>query len=279
MRPSAESHERGSAVYLPALAFFGLLLSLIAAFAGLNFFEGFFRFNPSVALVVSMWIPGIAGLAAASWYSKINLFGSTVPQIRFLALAVIGPVSVCGIIRGALWLSGSAVMQSDLREIGVGSSPQFALGLLVSVLGAAGEEIGWRGFLGPLLARRLGFTALVWCGWLPWFLFYLWLFFLAGAYSKTAFGLQVLTVGSLLFGLNVLLVWLRMKSGSLWPPIIFHAVHNLLVLRPLTFGSAKGVWFQGELAIGLAGAYLAICFGALWEGSKKIRAWRTQLEQ
>ena len=249
------------------MAFFGLLLFLVAIFTGLNFFFGFFRFYLPVALVLSMWIPGIAGVFAAR-YSRIRLFGTGRPRIRFLALAVIGPLSVCGIVRGALWLSGLATLQNDSRETGIGSSSQFALGFLFSILGAFGEEIGWRGFLSPLLARRLSFTALVWCSWLPWFVFYLWLFFLAGSYSQSAFGLQVLTIGSLLFGLNVLLVWLRLRTGSLWPPVLFHSLHNLLVFNPVTLGLSHGPLLTGELGLGLACGYLAICIGPLWDGSR-----------
>ena len=255
------------------LIFFALLLLFVAAFTGLSFFFSFFRFYPAVALVVSMWIPGVAGLLSAR-YSKVSLLGAKRPRIRFLALAVIAPVGVCGIIRGAIWLSGLATMQHDLGEIGGGSSSQLALGFLFSVLGALGEEIGWRGFLGPLLARRLSFTALAWISWFPWFLFYLWLFFLAGSYSQPAFGLQVLTVGSLLFGLNVLLMWLRLRTGSLWPPLLFHAVHNFLVFNPVALGQLHRPWLTGELGLGLACGYLAICIGSLWDGSRgKLGDW------
>jgi uncharacterized protein len=269
----SELNETGSTAGRSALIFFALLLLFVAAFTGLSFFLRFFRFYPAVALVVSMWIPGFAGLLAAR-YSKIRLFDTKRPRTRFLALAVIAPLGVCGIIRGALWLSGLPTMQNDLREIGFGSSSQVAFGFLFSVLGALGEEIGWRGFLGPVLARRLSFTALVWISWFPWFLFYLWLFFLAGSYSKPAFELQVLTVGSLLFGLNVLLMWLRLRTGSLWPPLLFHAVHNFLVFNPVVLGQLRTPWLTGELGLGLACGYLAICIGSLWDGSRgKLGDW------
>jgi uncharacterized protein len=260
-------NERGPAAGWSALFFFGLLLILMAAFTGLNVFFGFFRLYLPMALVVAMWIPGIAGLFAGR-NSKISVLGSGLPQLRFFALALIGPVGVCGIIRGALWLSGLSILQNDLREIGMNSPAQFVLGLLFSILGALGEEIGWRGFLGPLLARRLVFTPLVWISWLPWFLFYLWLFFLAGSYSKPAFEVQLVTVGTLLFGLNVSLMWLRLRTGSLWPPVLFHAVHNFLVFNPVVLGQLHGPWLTGQLGLGLACGYLAICIGPLWDASR-----------
>jgi uncharacterized protein len=238
----------------------------MAVVTGLNVFAGFFRLNLPVALAASMWIPGAAGLIAAR-HSKISL-DTKPPRIRFLALAVIGSLGVCGMIKGALWLSGRETLQIDLRELGFGSAWQFLFGFCLSVLSAWGEEIGWRGFLGPLLARRLRFTALVWCSWLPWVLFYLWLFFLADSFSKPAFGLQVLAVGSQLFGLNVLLLWLRMRSGSLWPPVLFHSLPNFGVVNPITLGLLHRPWLTGDLGLGLACGYLAICIGALWDGSR-----------
>ena len=261
-----ELGERGPTFGRPILVYFAVLLSLVAVVTGLNVFVDFFRLYLPVAIAVSMWIPAAAGLIAAK-SSKISL-GRKPPRIRFLALAIIGPLGVCGMIRGALWLSGLETMQINRTGLGVGSASQFLFGLLLSVLSAWGEEIGWRGFLSPLLARRLRFTALVWCSWLPWFLFYLWLFFLAGSFSKPAFGLQLLTVATLLFGLNVLLLWLRIRSSSLWPPVLFHSLHNFFVFNPVTLGLLHGPWLTGDLGLGLACGYLAICIGALWDGSR-----------
>jgi membrane protease YdiL (CAAX protease family) len=256
------SNERR--VGLPALLFFGLLILLSATVTGVNLWFPVFRLYGPVAITISMWIPGVAGIVAGR-YSRITLVGSQFPRIRFLALAFIGPVAVCGIVRGALWLSGLSIMVTDLKQMGLASYVQLFLSLLLCFAGALGEELGWRGFLGPLLARRFDFAALVWCSWLPWFLFYLWLFFAAGSYSNPAFGLQLCTIGSLLFGLNVLLVWLRLKSGSLLPPLIFHAVHNLFAFDPLTLGFTKTPWLTGELGLGLACGYLAISFGVFWD--------------
>jgi membrane protease YdiL (CAAX protease family) len=258
--------QRRSGIGRFALVFLGLLAVLMAALSGFNLFANIFRICLPVALVVSMWIPGMAGLIVAR-RAQISVFGSRFPRTRYLALAVIAPVGVCAIVYGALWFSGSAILQNDLHK--VGSGWQFALGFLLAVVGALGEEIGWRGFLAPLLARRLGFATLVWCSWLPWFLFYLWLFFVTGSYSESAFWLQMATIGTLLFGLNVLLVWLRLKTGSVWPPVLFHAMHNFLAFNPMTLASSHRPWLSGELGLALDCGYLAISVGSLWDGSRE----------
>src|SRR6201985_2734946 len=74
-----------------ALIFFAVLLLWLAALTWLEFFTGFFRLYPAVAVFVAMWIPGIAGIVAAR-YSKVRLQGTKRPRIRFLALAVIAPL-------------------------------------------------------------------------------------------------------------------------------------------------------------------------------------------
>ena len=240
----SELNRIGPTTGWSAVIFFVVLLLSMAALTVLSVFTGFFRFYPSVALFVAMWIPGIAGIIAAR-YSKVRLLGTKRSPIRFLVLALIAAAA------------------------SVFAAANLALGFLFSVFGALGEEIGWRGFLAPLLARGLGFTVLVWCSWLPWFLFYLWLFFLAGSYSKPAFGVQVLTLGTLLFGLNVFLVWLRMRTGSLWPPVLLHAVHNFLVFNPVALTQTHRPWLTGGLGLGIACGYLAICIGLLWDGSRQ----------
>ena len=81
--------------------------------------------------------------------------------------------------------------------------------------------------------------------------------------------LQIATIGTLLFGLNVLLVWLRLKTGSLWPPVLFHALHNFLAFNPVTLGSTHQPWLSGKSGLALACGYLAICVGSLWDGSRE----------
>jgi membrane protease YdiL (CAAX protease family) len=77
-----------------------------------------------------------------------------------------------------------------------------------------------------------------------------------------------------MFGLNVLLVWLRMRTGNLWPPLLFHAVHNFLVFNPGALSQSHRPWLTGELGLGIACGYLAICIGSLLDGGRgRIGDW------
>ena len=100
--------------------------------------------------------------------------------------------------------------------------------VVVAVIGGIGEEIGWRGFLGPALEARYGrfrgtlIVGVIWAYWhLP--------ANLAG-YNDDAHPL----VGALvIFPLIVVamsfgLAWLRTKSGSVWPAALAHGANNIL---------------------------------------------------
>ncbi|RJL35603.1 CPBP family intramembrane glutamic endopeptidase [Bailinhaonella thermotolerans] len=97
------------------------------------------------------------------------------------------------------------------------------LGLFVLLLPLAfGEEWAWRGFLLPRL-RPIGLwpalllSGLIWGLWhLPGYI---------GADARP--GLIPFVVTTMLFG--VLLGWLRLASGLIWPGVIAHAANNTLI--------------------------------------------------
>jgi len=94
---------------------------------------------------------------------------------------------------------------------------------------ALGEEIGWRGFLAPQLAARFGFktgallTGIVWTVWhLP-------LVFFADYNSASPSWFGVTCFTALMLGMSVIMAWLRLRSGSLWTAVVFHASHNQFI--------------------------------------------------
>jgi membrane protease YdiL (CAAX protease family) len=69
-------------------------------------------------------------------------------------------------------------------------------------------------------------------------------------YSVACFAAGVLGVG-------FLFAWMRLRSGSLWPCVMLHAVHNTFVqevLTPLTADTGHTAWFIDEF-----GAVLPLC--------------------
>ena len=116
-------------------------------------------------------------------------------------------------------------------------------GLVISCLSALGEEIGWRGFLVPELAKNFSFTKTALISGGIWALWHYPLILFANYNNSSApawFGLFCFTV--MVLGISFAFAWLRLKSGSLWTGVIFHASHNLFIqnfFTPLTGATAK----------------------------------------
>ena len=106
------------------------------------------------------------------------------------------------------------VPDQNLEELaaldGIERIPTFAI---VGVLAPVGEEIFFRGFLLTALVSAIGG--------------------LRGAVvSSAVFSVAHLNVGTLfpIFVMGMLLSWLYLRTGSIWPPIVAHAAQNLLAL-------------------------------------------------
>jgi membrane protease YdiL (CAAX protease family) len=67
----------------------------------------------------------------------------------------------------------------------------------------------------------------------------------------------------LIIALSFPFAWLRLKSGSLWPAVLLHAVHNQLIqgiLDKLTGKTAVTPYITGEFGIGLALTGLVVAY-------------------
>jgi membrane protease YdiL (CAAX protease family) len=137
------------------------------------------------------------------------------------------------------------------------------LGFLRSTVSALGEEIGWRGFLVPELAKTTTFTktalisGVIWAVWhYPLILF--------SAYNLGTpawYGLACFTV--MVVGISFVFTWLRLKSGSLWTGTFLHASHNLFVQQvftPLTADTGHTRYFVDEFGAALAAVALVVAF-------------------
>ena len=126
------------------------------------------------------------------------------------------------------------------------------------------KEIGWRGFLVPELAKWMSFrkTALVsgaiWCVWhMP--------PILSGSYgtTDTPRWYQIGCFSAMVLSSAVVLAWLRMKSGSIWPVTIMHATHNGVIqafFDRITKDSGHTHYFSGEFGVALVLPFAALAF-------------------
>lgn len=187
-----------------------------------------------------MWSVGLAGLFSLFIVDgSVRGLGFNLSRLRFYAIAIAVPLAYCSLIYVPLWNSSLAGFRGAYYLTGLLAGA--VLHLPLSALLACGEEIGWRGVLVPALARQYGFKACALVSGVAWALWHwpdiIYLDYNNGLpipYALTCFSLAVV-------GLGIFSAWLRLASGSLWPPIIAHALHNLLVYRvfdPTTVATA-----------------------------------------
>lgn len=192
-------------------------------------------------------------------------FGWKPGPSRFLVAGWAAPVLLASVVYGLAWWAGALAPAShQLKALSLfQQTVGITLGLAIPTL--LFEELGWRGFLVPELAKFMSFGSVAVVSGVVWALFHF-PFLLAPAYATTTptvISMVAFTVA--IIAASFPLAWLRLRSGSIWPSVLFHAAHNAFVndvlsrqLRPT--GRVNAAFF-GESGIGLAIAYSLL---AVW---------------
>ncbi|MCI0445394.1 CPBP family intramembrane metalloprotease [bacterium] len=216
-----------------------------------------------------MWCPGIAALITC------RLRGISISELgwkwntRYVIISYLIPLVYGLIAYLAVWSSGFGKFPNYDFVKTVASSfgwknfpPAIVIALYVllngtigmasSLASALGEEIGWRGFLAPQLAKVTSFTNTALIGGLIWSIWHYPLLLFADYNSGTPpwFALTCFTV--MVIAISFPLAWLRLKSGSLWTGAFLHASHNLFIqsiLTPLTTDTGQTKYFIDEFGI------------------------------
>lgn len=206
-----------------------------------------------------MWCPGVAGIATQLLFHRsLRGLGWTLGSSRDQFLSYFLPLLYGGVVYGLVWATGLGIL--DGARLPPRGAPRFlalaaTLGFLGSLLSATGEEIGWRGFLVPRLARITSFrnTALISGG--AWALWHWPILLFADYNAGTVWWYGVACFTIMVLGLGFVMAWLRLHSGSLWTGAVLHAAHNLYiqgVFERLTADAGPTEWITGEFGIGLA---------------------------
>ena len=239
--------------------FLGLTFALSAVFWWLIVGAGSLRVYGGAYVLALMWCPGVSALAtrlAFRWRDSGD--GRRSDVVRWASVAYVLPLGYATSAYGIVWATGLGAV--DLGRFQGSVAGFLVFGSLQSLLSATGEELGWRGFLVPALARTMSFgrTALlsgaIWAAWhAP-------LIVLADYNAGTPSWYAVLWFAVGVISLSFPLAWLRLRSGSFWPPAILHATHNLFVQQffdPVTVDTGPTRWLTGEF-----GAVLAVALAA-----------------
>jgi hypothetical protein len=164
-------------------------------------------------------------LAVASWRARArDVLGLVPPPSgpRTYLEAFAAMLPLLAVVNLFAWLLNPTGFASDFYQFrNLVHGPDPALAFAAIGLGAPlWEEMLFRGFLLVPLARRLGFwpaAALVSAGWTALHL----------TYSPTGLA-EVFLIG-------LFFAWLFRRTGSLWVPIVCHAVYNSALFMVLRF--------------------------------------------
>ena len=204
--------------------------------------------------MVVMMVPAVVALVLKFiFYKKQKVLALGLGKPVYYLYAVLIPLGYIGLSYILYWLiiPGAFVRLDASVSAGIIILNMFItllIGLVVDAPFTFGEELGWRGLMYPTMNKlwnrnkALVLSGLIWAVWhLPLLVSGV---YMAGApllYQVPMFVLQVMA-------LTVIVSWLRMKSGSVWPAVVWHGAHNTLdqaVFPHLTGGDNK-MYFISE---------------------------------
>jgi uncharacterized protein len=234
-----------------------------------------------------MWSPALAAFATK------RIFGESVRGLpwhwgrsRYAWLGYLIPIGYALPVYIIVWFTGlggfgsADFVRRTAEQFGWSRfPPNLALGLFILLTATfglvgklsrtLGEEIGWRGFLVPELAKVVGFPGVGLISGLMWSLYHypILLFADYNAGTPAWYGLTCFTI--MVVADSFILAWLMLRAGSLWPAAIFHASHNLFIqniLTPLTTDTGPTKYIIDEFGIGLV---ITVAVGAIIVWNKR----------
>ena len=264
--------RRGLAIYL------GVVIVLTALFDVLVI-----AFSPSW-IMARMFAPAAASVVARlvlrEGFADVSFRFGGRQTLKAILLAVVFPIVIGLVAYGVAWVTGLA--RFDPQPLGlvpsiVGDTASpitifvvilawaVTIGTIIGALSAAGEEIGWRGYM---LTRLIdaGVPRPVLASGLIWGLWHVPLIvagvYVAGSSPVVSAMLFMITVTSIGF----VFARVRLETGSIWPAIALHGAWNSIIqgaFDPVTMGTGAGatLWVgEGGILTALALIVAAVIF-------------------
>lgn len=201
-----------------------------------------------LALVLA-WCPAVAALLCRlTFYRTLRGLGWRWCGWKYALLGICLPISYTFMVWCPLWVAGfgdlhgytthraifmlDKTLSSGIAQGALGAVAAIlvdgTVGALPMAVSAFGEEVGWRGFLVPELAKITSFTKLSLISGTLWTIshYHVLVYHRVGTpmawYGPLCFTVSVM-------GMSVVLAWLRLKTGSIWVTTIVHTSHNQFI--------------------------------------------------
>lgn len=251
------------------LVYFSLLVAGSAVIEWLLIRTGEPIRNQIALVSLLMWTPGIASIIARialreGFHDVSFRFGGR-SIVKPMVIGWLFPLIVGIFAYGVAWSSGIVTFTvQTVPGLPTTDNPglsflvlalvRLSVGVIMGAIGAAGEEIGWRGYmLTRLIQARVPFPLLV--SGLIWGLWHTPLIltgqYVSGSHPLLSAVLFLATVVAVGF----LFARLRLESGSVWPCIVGHAAWNSTIQGLFDFSSAGD---SRELWIGESGILVVV---------------------
>ena len=246
----------------PLTTYLALTAILSAIFYTLIIKAGSLGAHGGLYVLALMWSPGTSALITRLILQH-NVRGEGwgwggARGTRLAILAYVLPLGYATLAYGFVWLTRLGGV--DLSRFTTPIASFLVLGTISSLASATGEELGWRGFLVPTLAKTMPFTRVALISGAIWALWHMPLIIFADYNNGAPAWYSVICFAVMVVALGFPFAWLRLRSGSVWPAAILHASHNLFIqafFDRVTVNTGFTNWLTSEFGAAVALAIVA----------------------
>jgi len=228
----------------------------------------------NVTGLLAMWSPGIAAILTQLLFrNSLKDFGWGWGKTSYQLWSIALPFLCVLVVHLFVWATG---LGGFTTIPAIQLIRTLTLGGLMVCFATLGEEIGWSGLFVPELAKITSFTktslsrGIVWSVWhYP--------IIISGLYApdvakEVPLWYQLVFFTIIVTSISFAYAWLRLKSGSLWTGMLFHASFNKFtqgVFSKLTIDNGATLYFIGEFGAAMAFIALLVAF-IFWKMRQKL---------
>jgi uncharacterized protein len=207
-----------------------------------------------LAIAVLMFTPAVSSIATRlirrEGFGDVSFRPGGRRSLPWYGLALVLPILVGAVAYGIGWATGLVGFVGTVGSLTAGIGLILITAVPLACISAAGEEIGWRGYMLTRLIdagvpRPVLASGLIWGAWhLPMVFAG---FYVAGESLLLSAALLLVSVTAT----SVVYARMRLETGSVWPVVLAHSAWNVIIQNPFDHaasGPGATLWV-GEAGI------------------------------